>query len=80
MPEENPDDQNAIRLDVSRMRPAEASKMVASRIWRTREGQRLLIRSDREVNFLLPVLAENGFTYERPQEEDGVHTVRAVRK
>lgn len=73
-------DEGALRLDVKRMRPAEASKMVASRIWRTREGQRLVITSDREITFLLPVLAENGFTYERPREEDGVHTVRAVRK
>lgn len=62
------------------MRPTEASKMVASRIWRTREGQRVVITSDRELNFLLPVLAENGYTYERPREVDGVHTLRAVRK
>jgi hypothetical protein len=73
-------DQGALRLDITRMRPAEATKMVASRIWRTREGQRLVITSDRELNYLLPVLAEHGFTYERPREEDGVHTVRAVRK
>jgi hypothetical protein len=73
-------DKSAIRLDISRMRPAEASKVVATRLWRTREGQRILITSDRELTFLLPVLAENGYTYERPREEDGVHKLRAVRK
>ena len=73
-------DEGAMRLNVSRMRPTDASKMVASRIWRTREGQRLVITSDRDLSFLLPVLAENGFTYERPREEDGIHRLRAVRK
>ncbi len=73
-------DESAIRLDISRMRPAEASKVVATRLWRTREGQRIVITSDRELTFLLPVLAENGYTYERPREEDGVHKLRAVRK
>lgn len=71
---------SVIKLDVSRLRQPEASKLVEGRIWRTREGQRIVITSDGDLSFLLAVLAEHGFTYEKPREEDGVMTLRAVRK
>jgi hypothetical protein len=69
-----------ISIDLSRLKQAEASKVVETRIWRTREGQRVVITSDRDVSFVLAILAKHGFSYERPREEDGVMTVRAVRK
>jgi hypothetical protein len=71
---------DVISIDLARMRQSDASKLVETRIWRTREGQRLLITSDRDVSFVLAILAKHGFSYERPREEDGVMTVRAVRK
>ena len=74
------DDPSVIKLDVSRMRQPEASKLVEAKIWRTREGQRVLIMADRDPSYLLAILAEHGFTYERPREEDGVLVIRAVRK
>ena len=74
------DDPSVIKLDVSRMRHPEASKLVEAKIWRTREGQRVLIMADRDPSYLLAILAEHGFTYERPREEDGVLVIRAVRK
>ena len=69
-----------ISIDLSRLKQAEASKVVETRIWRTREGQRVVITSDRDVSYVLAILAKHGFSYERPREEDGVMTVRAVRK
>jgi hypothetical protein len=69
-----------IKLDLSRLKQAEASKLVETRIWRTREGQRIVITSDRDLSFVLAILAKHGFSYERPREEDGVLTVRAQRK
>ena len=69
-----------ISIDLSRLKQAEASKVVETRIWRTREGQRVVITSDRDVSYVLAILAKHGFSYERPLEEDGVMTVRAVRK
>ena len=74
------DDPSVIKLDVSRMRQPEASKFVEAKIWRTREGQRVMIMADRDPSYLLAILAEHGFTYERPREEDGVLVIRAVRK
>jgi hypothetical protein len=71
---------DAIIIDLTRMRQADATKLVETRIWRTREGQRVTITSDRDVSFVLAILAKHGFSYERPREEDGVMTVRAVRK
>ena len=71
---------DTIVIDLAKLRQAEASKLVETRIWRTREGQRLTITSDREISFVLAILAKHGFSYERPREEDGVMTVRAVRK
>ena len=71
---------DVIRLDLSRLRQPEASKLVETRIWRTREGQRIVITSDRDLSFVLAILAKHGFSYERPREEDGVLTIRAVRK
>lgn len=69
-----------IQLDLSRLRQPEATKLVETRIWRTREGQRVVITSDRDLSFVLAILAKHGFSYERPREEDGVLTVRAIRK
>lgn len=69
-----------IQLDLSRLKQPEATKLVETRIWRTREGQRVVITSDRDLSFVLAILAKHGFSYERPREEDGVLTVRAVRK
>ena len=69
-----------IKLDLSRLKQPEASKLVETRIWRTREGQKIVITSDRDISFVLAILAKHGFSYERPREEDGVLTVRAVRK
>jgi len=69
-----------IKLDLSRLKQPEASKLVETRIWRTREGQRIIITSDRDLSFVLAILAKHGFSYERPREEDGILTVRAVRK
>ena len=71
---------DVIKLDLSRLRQADASKLVETRIWRTREGQRIVITSDRDLSFVLAILAKHGFSYERPREEDGVLTVRAMRK
>ena len=75
-----PGGEPVIKMDVSRLRPADATKVVAARIWRTREGQKIVITSDRDLSFLLSILAEHGFPYEKPREEDGVLTLRAVRK
>lgn len=74
------DSGEVIKLDLSRLKQPEASKLVETRIWRTREGQRIVITSDRDISFVLAILAKHGFSYERPREEDGVLTVRAVRK
>ena len=67
-------------IDLSRLKQPEASKLIETRIWRTREGQRLVITSDRDISYVLAILAKHGYSYERPREEDGVMTVRAVRK
>lgn len=75
-----PSDEPVIRLDIAKMRPADAAKVVEARIWRTREGQRVEITSDRDPSFLIPILAKHGYTYEKPRDEDGVMTIRAVRK
>ena len=69
-----------ITIDLARLRQPEASKLIETRIWRTREGQRVVITADRDISFVLAILAKHGFSYERPREEDGVMTVRAVRK
>jgi uncharacterized protein (DUF2249 family) len=69
-----------IRIDVTRLKQQEAQKLVVTKIWRTKEGQRVLITGDGDLSFLLSILAEHGFTYEKPREEDGVMTLRAVRK
>lgn len=69
-----------IKIDLERMKQAEASKLIETKIWRTREGQRIVITSEGEISFVLAILAKHGFSYERPREEDGLLTVRAVRK
>jgi hypothetical protein len=76
----DPEGGEVIKLDLSRLKQQEASKLVETRIWRTREGQRIVITSDRDISFVLAILAKHGFSYERPREEDGVLTVRAQRK
>lgn len=71
---------DTITINLERMRQQEASKLIETRIWRTREGQRIVITGDRDISYVLAILAKHGFSYERPREEDGVMTVRAVRK
>lgn len=67
-------------IDLSRMRQADAAKLLETRIWRSHEGQKLRITSDRDLSFVLAILAKHGYSYERPREEDGVMTVRGMRK